>query len=148
MKTKIINVNIKNTKGDEKNNMDNAKNIKKALGIELPISINSEAVITLITGQRATTFVKNILRVSYNESYIFITIETKNSIYQDIPIPVQPQDNFFDGQIIEKGKRVATNDGYYLDVAEIIEVSESGIKIRDVYNQEYIGAIYPIIYQQ
>jgi len=115
--------------------------IKKALAIDLPVSVNKKAVITLMSNQKAQTYIKRILCVSYNEGYIFLTVETKNSIYKDIPVPVYIQNTFFNGQIIQQGYNVTTSDGSLVPVAMITDVTKEGIHIIDANNQSYFGSV-------
>ena len=119
--------------------------LKKALAIELPVKANSNGIITLMTNQKAQTSIKKIVSIGYNEGYIFITIETKNSIYKDIPMPVSIQNTFFNGQIIEPGATVMTCDGRCITVSSILEITENGIKILDNNNQSYTGSITPMV---
>jgi hypothetical protein len=116
-------------------------NVKTALGIQLPVIAGEQAVITLENGQQAVTSVKSINAVSYNQGYIFITIETKNSLYQNIPVQVNPDKDFFDGQIIKSGENVTTGFGTSICVSSIIEVNSKGIRVYDNKGQEYFGDV-------
>jgi len=118
---------------------------KKALSINIPISVGGPAVVTLMSNQKAQTMVKNILRVGYNEGFLFVTIETNNSVYKDIPIPVFAQSNFMNGQIIEAGSNVPVNNGGYITVLKILNITERGIGVLDINNQSYTGYVIPNI---
>lgn len=115
--------------------------VKQALSIQLPVIKGERVELTLATNERARTSVVTILRVSYNQGYIFITIESKNSIYKDIPVPVNPSRDFIDGQIIEPGQSVTTSFGTTVMVAEITQVTTDGVRITDNTGKEYMGDI-------
>lgn len=117
------------------------QNIKKALSLELPVKVGEKAVITLDSNERASTSVKEIMRIEYNNNYLYITIRTKNSIYPNVPVPVVEFDNFYDGQIIEPGRSVVSDSGNYIEIFKITEITSGGIKILDVNQNEYIGEI-------
>jgi hypothetical protein len=119
-------------------------NIKKALEIELPVKAGEKAVITLESGQKAVTSVRAINSVSYNQGYIFITIETKNSIYQNIPVMVNPGSTFYDGQIITAGEEVSTGFGSDIRISTITEVNSDGIRVIDSNGQEYFGDVIAV----
>lgn len=115
--------------------------IKKASSIQLPIIKDKRVELRLETQERAQTSVVSIQRVIYNQGYIFVTIQTKNSIYQDIPIPVISSSNFYDGQTIQRGASVSSSFGTSLVVGDITQVTPDGIRILDSKGNEYFGDI-------
>lgn len=115
--------------------------IKKASSIQLPIIKDKRVELRLETQERAQTSVVSIQRVIYNQGYIFVTIQTKNSIYQDIPIPVIPSSIFYDGQTIQRGASVSSSFGTSLVVGDITQVTPDGIRILDSKGNEYFGDI-------
>lgn len=115
--------------------------IKKASSIQLPIIKDKRVELRLETQERAQTSVVSIQRVIYNQGYIFVTIQTKNSIYQDIQIPVIPSSNFYDGQTIQRGASVSSSFGTSLVVGDITQVTPDGIRILDSKGNEYFGDI-------
>ena len=115
--------------------------LKKASSIQLPIIKDKRVELRLETQERAQTSVVSIQRVIYNQGYLFVTIQTKNSIYQDIPIPVIPSSNFYDGQTIQRGASVSSSFGTSLVVGDITQVTPDGIRIVDSKGNEYFGDI-------
>lgn len=103
------------------------KTEKTANGMRLPIRTGQKVKIILPDGRPAETTCRNILQISYNQGYIFVTFETGNSIYKDVPVAVEKKDWFFDGQYILRGQEVIMEDGNYAVVDSIFEINENGI---------------------
>lgn len=139
--TKIKQTKERNERQTKKGEYAYAGTDKKASSIQLPIIKDKRVELRLETQERAQTSVVSIQRVIYNQGYIFVTIQTKNSIYQDIPIPVIPSSNFYDGQTIQRGASVSSSFGTSLVVGDITQVTPDGIRILDSKGNEYFGDI-------
>ena len=118
------------------------KTVKEAESLKLPIKAGESVEIKLLDDKVAVTRVTNIISAIYQNSYLYITFETKNSIYKDIPVKANYQEDFYDGQVIKSGELITTSDGEYLTISNIVEINNKGIILTtEEDTQTMIGEI-------
>lgn len=122
--------------------MDQIKT-KMAYGIEQPIRVGENAIIYLPSTEvgkdysKAKTFVKEILYIRCENNYYYVTIRTRNSIYQDIPLNYYIRDVRYNGQVLDPGTSVMVQDGSWKTVASIIGIEDHTLFIKDTQGIVY-----------
>ena len=122
--------------------MDQLKT-KMAYGIEQPIRVGENAIIYLPSTEvgkdynKAKTFVKEILYIRCENNYYYVTIRTRNSIYQDIPLNYYIRDVRYNGQVLDPGTSVMVQDGSWKTVASIIGIEDHTLFIKDTQGIVY-----------
>ena len=122
--------------------MDQIKT-KMAYGIEQPVRVGENAIIYLPSTEvgkdynKAKTFVKEILYMRCENNYYYVTIRTRNSIYQDIPLNYYIRDVRYNGQVLDPGTSVMVQDGSWKTVASIIGIEDHTLFIKDTQGIVY-----------
>lgn len=121
------------------------KKIQYAQSLKLPLVKGHVTTVGTINANQSTQLRQptalTIPKVVYikNESKLFITFVSKNSIYQDVPYEVKDADIYKD-MTIQEGATVSTSRGNIV-VSEICQVVEEGksvnVVVRDISNRIY-----------
>lgn len=107
------------------------KTEKTAIGIDLPIISGDRPTITLSDGRKAKSSVCEIASLAFRDNMLFVTIETKNSIYRDIPTGIYIPDEELNNQTLSAGIRVLTENGSSVRVSRIEKLENGGVYIED-----------------
>lgn len=114
------------------------KSIRK---ISLPIIEGKQTTVMFEDGQTAYLFVKSITQVYYNQGFMFISLESKDVSYSNIPVRVTASLQLNDGQVFYKGQYVRTQFNTSVQISSIPEINKDGIRIWDNNGQEYLGKV-------
>lgn len=111
---------------------------KTALELYLPIKKGTKALFKQTDGQKAQSNVRKIKRLIYGKTSncMFVTFETKNSIYKDVPFKIEDSPNYYDGWYIEQGMTVPSTTENIV-VGEVIEITEDTVIILDSLGRKF-----------
>lgn len=112
------------------------KTEKEALNLRLPIKAGEGVEIKLMDGKTAVAKPIKIVSAIYQNAYLYVTFETKNSIYKDVPVQANPKSSFYDGQILAEGEYITTQNGDYLTISHIVEINNKGIIVKVEENKQ------------
>ena len=108
------------------------KPVKILKTIKLPVTTNDKAEFCLEDGNWAASRPIEIESVVYNKGYIFVTFQTKNTIYKNAPIRVTSDySEINDGWIMEKGSNFFNEFGRPFTIAKILRVTDKGVTVMD-----------------
>lgn len=114
------------------------KTIKTAMCLDLPAKKGDKVIFTQTDGEKAKSMIRKIVRIIYGKTSrcMFVTFETKNSVYENVPFTVKDSVNYYDGWYIEKGVTVSTSQESFI-INEIEEITENQIIVIDTLGRKF-----------
>ena len=107
---------------------------KTAECVNLPITINKRATISISSKDgiiASTGKIEKIIMIQFYKGYIYVTFQTHNSIYKNVPLYLWAEDSrMFEGEYIRPRDPVMTDNGY-VTVNSIEKIDTNGIIIKD-----------------
>ncbi len=114
---------------------------KPAISANLPIRINQPVILGLPDGKTAKAHCKRILEVGCANNICYVTIESSNSIYKNIPLNVFISNPIMNGQVLRAGDYVKNGEDSAIRVVEIAEVNGMEIIVKDEEGKLLSGVI-------